>query len=64
MKLKKGYDSTIYTDDFYYDLFVGGYLNPEAFLDNKKDIENLNNAIELIKQYELLLMENGICEDA
>lgn len=63
MKIKKNFDNSRFSDEFYYDLFVGGYFAPEDFLEDKKDIKAVNEAIKLIKQYELLLIENGLCEE-
>jgi hypothetical protein len=50
MKIKEG--CTASTDDFWYDLTSGGYLNPEDILENKEDIDSVKNAIEIIQEFE------------
>ncbi len=42
----------IVTDDFFYDLFCGGYIKPEELLKNQEDIDKVKNAIEIIKDFE------------
>ena len=39
------------TTDLYYDLFEGGYIKPETLLKDKNDIESVNNAIDIVKQF-------------
>jgi len=48
------------TDGQYYDLFVGGYLNPVDFLSDKEQIDEVNKAIELVKNYLAGLEENEL----
>ena len=48
MKIKEGTD--ISTDDFWYDLFDGGYINPETFLEDEEDIVRVKNAIAVIRE--------------
>jgi len=50
MKIKENLDIT--TDDFYYDLLLGGYLEPENICENKEDAERIIKAIEVIKEFE------------
>ena len=50
MKLKDGAEKQ-WSEDAYYDLFDGGYLDPEKFLDNEEDIEKVREAILLIEDY-------------
>jgi hypothetical protein len=45
-KLKK-----IETDDFYYDLFYGGYIDPEKLLKNQEDIDKVKDAINTIREF-------------
>lgn len=56
MKLKENLD--ISTDDFFYDLFDGGYLNPERLLEDENDIKKIKDAIETISEFRDLLEEN------
>jgi len=48
-KFKTGIN--ISTDDPYYDLFVGGYIKPRVMLDDSTQVEELLNAIKLVKQF-------------
>lgn len=41
----------ISTDDFYYDLFDGGYIKPEKLLKSKDDMEKVKSAIAVIKDF-------------
>lgn len=50
MKIKKGLE--ISTSDFWYDLTDGGYLEPEQLLEDKRDIRDVNHAIEVIKDFQ------------
>ena len=49
MKLKK--DATLITDDFWYDLFDGGYIKPEKLLDNQEDIDSVEEAISILEDF-------------
>jgi hypothetical protein len=50
MKIKK--NCTASTDDFWYDLTDGGYLNPEEILENPDDVKRVKDAIDTIKEFE------------
>lgn len=50
MKLKNGVEP-IWSDEPHYDLFYGGYLDPEEFLDKENDIVKVRKAIETIEEY-------------
>jgi len=50
VQIKKDLD--ISTDDFYYDLFMGGYIRPEDICKYKQDAEKVRKAIETIKEFE------------
>ena len=41
----------IVTDDFWYDLFDGGYIKPEKLLMNQEDIDKVKNAMEIITDF-------------
>jgi hypothetical protein len=49
MKLKKGLANT--TDNFWYDLFEGGYLNPEDICEDKEDAKKVREAIRVLDDY-------------
>lgn len=62
LRLKANHKDIIVTDDFYYDLFLGGYIKPEDFL-IKDDTYQINAAIQAIKDFEQLLRDRGILDD-
>lgn len=51
------------TDDFYHDLFVGGYFYPKDFLEKDRDIFNINKAIEIIEKYKKTLEQNNLIKE-
>lgn len=51
MKIKE--NVTIFTSDFWYDLFQGGYIKPEEILENESDIEDVKNAIKVILDFKM-----------
>ena len=61
MKIKNG--CTASTDDFWYDLTIGGYLKPENILEDQKDIKKVKEAIEILIEFEMSCNEQitGFC---
>jgi len=55
MKIVEGCNVT--TDNFWYDLADGGYIKPEEMLESKEDAEAVNNAVKVIRDFQLA------CED-
>lgn len=51
------------TDGFEYDLFYGGYLEPEKFLIDKSQIRKVKEAIEIINEYKEQLIDSGLYEE-
>jgi hypothetical protein len=49
-KVKKGLE--VSTGDFWYDLSLGGYIDPNEILENTDDIEEVKNAIRIVKKFE------------
>jgi len=48
MKLKNvEFDS----DDFWYDLFDGGYIKPEEIIEDQSDIDNVIDAISVLSEF-------------
>lgn len=43
--------NAIWTNDLYYDLFEGGYINPEGLLENKEEIDKVKQAILTINEF-------------
>jgi hypothetical protein len=48
------------TEDFYHDLFVGGYFHPDMFLEDIKDIYEVKNALYIIEKYKEALDKNNL----
>lgn len=46
-------NAAIFTSDFWYDLFQGGYIKPEEILENESDVQNVKNAIKVILDFEM-----------
>ena len=61
MKFKK--DVKIYSDNFWYDLFEGGYIKPEKLLKNQKDIKKVNLAIATLKQFSNEAIKQNVVEE-
>ncbi len=61
MKFKK--KVKVETDDFYYDLFSGGYINPKKLLIKSEDADKIIAAIAVIKEFESELQKQGILEE-
>lgn len=55
MKIKEG--CTASTDDFFYDLFDGGYLDPSEILEFEDDIDMIQESIQTIQDF------RRACED-
>ena len=55
MELRK--NAKIETGEFWYDLFDGGYIDPEEILENQKDIDSVLNAIDVLNKF------RSACED-
>lgn len=52
MKFKqKAIEDTIYTNDLYYDIFDGGYIDPTSMLEYEEDINRVNQAISTIEDF-------------
>ena len=51
MKINNEKTQEAYTTDFYYDLFLGGYIEPEKYLENESDAQKVNDAIATIKEF-------------
>ncbi len=49
----------IHSDDFYYDLFHGGYIKPENLLEGE-DLKRVQDAIKTINEFNRELEEQGI----
>lgn len=52
----------ICTSDLYYDLFDGGYLNPEKLLVNDEQIQKVYEAMNIIQEYLSQAESAGVIE--
>lgn len=50
MEIKKGLE--ISTDDFWYDLTAGGYLDPDEICADQDDATKVKKAIKIIEDFE------------
>jgi len=62
LKLKQGKLESVATSDFWYDLFDGGYIEPEDFLD-EKSAEKVSKAMDTLREYQNLLENNDLTEE-
>lgn len=58
-ELKDG-ASKICSEDVYYDLTDGGYLSPEDFLKNEKDIVEVLKALEIVEKFVNSVVTDGM----
>lgn len=47
--IKKGLEISV--DDFWYDLFDGGYIKPEKLCKDKDDVEKVLNAVSILEDF-------------
>ena len=45
------------SDGFWYDLTTGGYIKPELLLIDKKQLDELSKAIQLVRSFEAAMEE-------
>lgn len=60
MKWKK--DAEIVTSDFWYDITDGGYIVPSELLEDETEIEEVEKAIEVLRNFRQSAEENEILE--
>ena len=51
MKIKE--DCKASTSEFWYDLTMGGYLNPEEILEDPEDVLRVQKAIAIVREFEM-----------
>lgn len=54
-------DASVTTDDFFYDLFDGGYIEPERLVD-EVSAARVRDAMEVIEEFRAALEEAGTIE--
>lgn len=52
-------NTRIYTEEFWYDLTVGGFIKPEKVLSNETQINELKSAIDLVRSFEKAIENLG-----
>lgn len=62
MKFKKIHEPQP-TVDFWYDMFQGGYIKPEDFLEDQEDIDRVKEAMKVLEEFEKGLYDNELIED-
>lgn len=55
MKIKDG--CYVHTDDFWYDLTCGGYIDPAEILENQEDISEVVSAINTLMEFQASIDE-------
>ena len=59
----KGVAPEMATEDFWYDLFYGGYIRTADFLEYEEDIEQVEKAVEVLQKFrEALFFSQKITE--
>lgn len=61
MEFKKG--ASITTSDFWYDLFLGGYIKPKKLLADPGDIARVDKAIEILSEFYHAAEQQGVLEE-
>lgn len=62
LKFKKEAESISLTEDFFYMISLGGWCDPEKYLE-KEDAERVHQAIDIILQFEEQGIEEGFFEE-
>ena len=62
-KFKKDAEKQGSSDGFWYDLTSGGYIKPEEVLEDEKQLEKLNNAIDIVLSFEKSLEKADLLEE-
>ena len=58
MKFKDDID-TVFTGEPYYDLFDGGYIDPEDMLEDPEDVRKVKAAVRLVDEFLFQAQEAG-----
>jgi len=57
------YKKKITTDDFWYDLFEGSYINPRKVLANKDDVKRVEEAIKILLEFKQAGEDQNMIEE-
>jgi hypothetical protein len=61
MKFKDG--AEIITSEFWYDVFDGGYIKPDDLLEDEELADEVNEAILLLRKFQLEAEKQGVLEE-
>lgn len=62
MKIKDLGD-TLPSSDFWYDLFEGGYIKPEKYIANKKDLSKVRLAMAVLEEFKASMENASVLEE-
>jgi len=54
-KFKKDAEPQGSSDGFWYDLMSGGYIRPQDILEDKEQLEKLNESIRVVSSFEVAM---------
>lgn len=61
MIFKEG--AEVVCDDFWYDLFDGGYIKPDQLLESKEMAEKVMNAISVLEAFRCEMINQNVLEE-
>jgi len=62
-KFKENIEPVGTSNDFWYDLTLGGYIIPEKILADKNQIKIINETIKILQSFEEALTENDLLNE-
>ena len=62
-KFKKDAEPQGSSDGFWYDITLGGYIEPKDLLEDEDQIKQLNKAIELVQSFEDAMDAKGLLNE-
>ena len=62
-KFKKEPEKQGSSSGFWYDLTDGGYIKPEEILEDAEQLEKLEDAIEIVRSFEVALEKNELLNE-
>lgn len=51
------------SDGFWYDITMGGYIKPEEVLEDKEQLQQLFDTLDLVENFERALESKGLLEE-
>jgi len=62
-KFKKDAEPQGSSSGFWYDITMGGYVKPEEVLEDKEQLQKLNDALAVVRSFESSLEENELINE-